>query len=267
MNRMYFLDVTCSGLGISVELNDIALVNELTGESIRETQPVNNWLRSEANTLTVKLTPALPEPNEPLVFGEQSASVVLFISELGAQTIQVGKVLSSFSWPLTATDTEVTFVLPYEFSERTDELVPMPCNMVLWNKTSPIAALSSQDKKNIYDCVKHLSSLIMSKHTIEAFQFMGLKYQDQALADNKPISRLQAAAIEMWEHMASMPGLELQEIAPDELRYDLVGHSHLVNVTRLDGAPAVLFEDHEDEMYFGLPLMFGLVEGKWRVVR
>jgi hypothetical protein len=274
MKEMYFLQVATSGLGISVELNNIPVVTELTGEGISETQPVNTWLRRTANTLTVKLSHAVPEPEdeddedyEPFVLGEPAVEVILFINEPNAETIKVGKVLASFTWPILSTETEVELVIPYQHSETVEQVVPMPSSMVLWNKTSAIAVLSPQDKNYIYESVKHLGALISSKRSTEAFKFMGVKYQDLALADNKPVARLQEAAIEMWEHMANMPGVELQAIAADELNYDLVGHSHLVNVTRLDGAPPVLFEEPEDEMYFGVPLMFGKVEGKWVIVR
>lgn len=263
MKDNFYLQVSASGVGIVVELNGVPLVSELDGEGYQETQPVNMWLRKSANTLKVSLLPPVPDEEDPQPIGEQLVEVSLFLNARGAQSIQIEKMLSVFTWPLV----DLPSVIPYKSKDVIRDLIATPSSMTLWSQTKAIKALSPRDEQFMFDSIKHLSSLLVAKKFQEAFKFMGLKFNDDALTSAKPVLQIRDAVIEMWDHMVSMEGVELQLHALKDLKFEVLGDGHLVEVTRLDGAPAILFEDIEEEIMYGIPLYFGFVNEQWRILR
>lgn len=270
MKDNYYLEVSVSGLGIVIELNGVPIVKELNGEGYQEALPVNSWLRKSVNTLSVSLLPPVPYEDEdededeyPQPIGEQVAIVKLFLNQAGSQSIEVAKVLSVFTWPLL----DIPSLVPYQFKDVIREPIVMPSGMTLWNQTKVINTLSPRDRQFMFESIQHFSSLLLAKNYDQAFKFMGLKFNDQALTSIHPASELKAAVVEMWEHLLSMEEVKLQTVGLQDLKFEVVGDGHLVEVTRIDGAPAIMFEDVDEEMMYGIPLYFGMVNEQWRILR
>jgi len=263
MKDNYYLEVSASGVGIVVELNGVPVVKEFDGEGYQEALPVNAWLRKSANTLKVSLLPPVPDEEDPQPIGEQVVMVKLFLNQAGAQSIEVAKVLSVFTWPLL----DIPSLIPYQFQDVIREPIATPSAMTLWNQTKAVNTLSPRDHQFMFESIQHFSSLLLAKNYDQAFKFMGLKFNDQALTSIHPASELKAAVVEMWEHLLSMEEVKLQKVGLQDLKFEVVGDGHLVEVTRIDGAPAILFEDVDEEMMYGIPLYFGMVNEQWRILR
>ena len=101
----------------------------------------------------------------------------------------------------------------------------------------------------------------------EAFKFLRLKYQDEAILESKPLNQIESAVKELWQFMTSIQGLKLHSVSIDDLDFSIVGRQHIVQVSRKDGAPAILFEDTDEEVFYGIPLFFANINKQWIVIR
>lgn len=260
MKEKYFLQVKADGVGISVNLNGVPLIDEPEGLGIQETIPINYWLMHKDNSLNVTLT-------HPEVVTEENkfeeAQVILFVHDQSSDSPKIAKQIAILEWPLPG----VKRVYPYNWSTKIAETIPLTLGSLLWYKTSAIMAVDQVAKSSIYNLIRHISELIRQRNFDDAFKFLRLKYQDEALLENKSVDQVELAVKELWEFMTSLQGLKLQNISIEDLDFSIVGRQHLVQVSRKDGAPPILFEDTEDEVFYGVPLFFANINNQWIAIR
>ncbi|GAA6172873.1 hypothetical protein NBRC116592_25430 [Colwellia sp. KU-HH00111] len=260
MKEKYFLQVKANGLGIKVYLNGVPLVEEPEGFGIQETIPVNYWLMHKENSLHVQLT-------HPEVVSEENqteeAQVILFVHDQSSDSPKIAKEIAIFEWPLT--DVKQTF--PYNWSIKIDKIIPLTLGSLLWYKTSAIQTVDESAKLSIYNLIRHVPDLIRNRNFDEAFKFLRLKYQDEAILESKPLNQIESAVKELWQFMTSIQGLKLHSVSIDDLDFSIVGRQHIVQVSRKDGAPAILFEDTDEEVFYGIPLFFANINKQWIVIR
>jgi len=267
MIDIYFLKVSATGLGILIQLNGVPVVVEPEGFGFEETMPVNQWLKSDNNTLQVSLIRPEPDAEDEADSGgtgePEEAQVSLFLHQQGADAPTPALVLAELNWPSAG----VTPTYPHDWSQPLTGPLNVPPGMSLWNRTVPIGGIDTHAQQSMHQIAVNVAKLLSQKNLEEAFRFMGIKYQDEAIAEGKPPERIKAAVIELWEYMVSIPDIRLEEMAIDMFDFDLVGEQHLVKMARKDGMPAILFEDAEDETVFGIPLYFSKIGDQWVIIR
>lgn len=267
MIDLYFLKVSASGLTVLVHLNGVPVVVDQDGFGIEQTLPVNQWLRPDQNTLSITLDLPSPDPDdedaEEIGDMPQTAQVSLFLHQQGASSPTPAVTLAQFDWPIAGQRP----AYPHTWSQPLEGPVNVPPGMTLWNRTKPVSSVDAQARNAIYGLATTVAKLLREQRLDEAFQYLSLRYRDEAIAEGKPPEQIKTAVIEMWQVMVGIPDIGLAEMPIDAFEFNLVGDQHVVEMVRKDGMPAILFEDEEDETIYGIPLYFSVVDNQWVIIR
>lgn len=267
MIDLYFLKVSASGLTVLVHLNGVPVVVDQEGFGIDQTLPVNQWLRPDQNALSITLDLPSPDPDDEdadeVANMPQSVQVSLFLHQQGASSPTPAVTLAEFTWP----EAKVTPKYPHTWSQPLTGPVTVPPGMALWSRTQPVSSVDAQVVNAIHGIATTVAKLLREQRLDEAFQYLSVRYRDEAIAEGKPPEQIKSAVLEMWQVMVGIPDIGLAEMPIDAFDFNLVGDQHVVEMVRKDGMPAILFEDEEDETIYGIPLFFSRIDNQWVIIR
>jgi hypothetical protein len=268
MTDSYFLQVDAGQLSIAVYLNGISMLVEGRGLGIHETQPVNLWLKPSNNVLQVMLTqPEIQRVKSPTDSSVESQSekvdINLFLHDKAKNIPTILKSLAHFQWPLAG----VSSVYPYRWSYPIAAQISGLPTSLLWGYAAHTENLSPVDRQAMTSIIFSLAGLLQQKRLEEAFQIMRFRYQDEAVAEGKPIARIKSAVLELWEVMLGNDSLEYLPVPNEQLLFAVVGEKNIVRVSKENGSPAIEFIDRSAKNTYGIPIYFASINGQWIIIR
>jgi len=235
-----------------ISINGVPFIKNLDNDGFITTEPVNLWLKNGKNTLAYTIhsddgnTGYSPQVNA-LVFTHDNTQ------ELPTPLNNLASISYSHSeentYPLTKT---VEFNLNEKINTR------------LWDEAENITALSQQDKNEMMAIANSLASYVLSDIK-KAIDLQAYKIKEDALSEGKTIERLTDAATKSYEWLGSQKDLQIDNIDPSEINFNICGGGQLVNMMRSNNEDAIILES--DDMYFDIGLYFSKIQGKWTIVR
>ncbi len=265
MLQQFFLHVDTTGLAVEIRLNGIPLVKDAEGSGFQETQPVNIWLKTGDNSLSVHLSaPETSKTEAPLEPTGTSAQVRLFRHRKGSAAPDPAEVLVNFSW---SPDNNNPGVTSHEWQETVDIPQESLPKSILWSQAQSISSISEQDKQGMFKSLNALATALNQNRFEDAFLMMQSRYQDEASSNEKPLERVKSAVLELWTMMRSEPGLNMDLPKFDELRFEVIGQDNLVHIHWPDHEAPIMFSDNENEIGYGIVLYFASIDGKWIIAR
>lgn len=247
----YYLSVRASHVSALIRVNDIPLIEDTAEAGLATTEPVHGWLMSGENTLGIELRPASDSGTEP------SVEIKLYLHEPQAEIPTPKTVLAEFHYPNPKATLPLKQTLAFNVTE------PLPTR--LWAEAETLAELSDDDKTHIIALANRLQNSLLNQNIDEALRLQDYKIKDDALAEGKPVERLQEGARSGLQWMAEQGELSGAPLDNASAVFELCANNRLVYVSRNDGEEAVTLTS--EELLFDVPVYAARIKGEWLIVR
>ncbi|GIW72596.1 MAG: hypothetical protein KatS3mg102_2138 [Planctomycetota bacterium] len=256
MTELFYLRVESAGVAMRAGLDDAPLAWDLSGEGLYLPRPINQWLRSGTNALTV-LVSAPTDPELAAVGARLRAEV--FLHDSASPTPRPARVLARFRWP------QEGLAESYPYAARIAFELPQAPPVRLWAEAEPIAALGPQDRGAILEQTRALASAIAERRYEQAWRLVAYRYEEEARASGLELARLREQVLQQYAMIAEQPGCRLLALPEEDLELELVAGRRLVLVSRRRHPEAIAFEDALGAWRIGV--YFARLGGHWVIAR
>jgi len=250
----YYLSVKTRDVKSAIKINGAPLIQDIEGEGIITSEPVNTWLTVGKNTLSIEMN-LLNEKSSP------SVEVQLFLHDPSSPTPAPKKILAEFYYP--PRDNKQKEKLPYSelilFDFRND------VGTNLWKEADKLSNILENDKKEIIQLINNLEQSLLNKDIISAINIQKYKILDDALSEKKPFEQLENATKKSYEWLNKQTGLISNNITLENSAFAVCCNNMVVFVSRINGDDAIQLES--DDLYFDIAIYVSKIKGKWVIVR
>lgn len=254
---MYYLEIKTFGLVAEVDVNQVTLVGDETGEGLRTTRTVGEWIRPGTNEIAGRLQ----WPEGVREGGDSDAQIqVQFCLADPSGGFGPATVLAEFSW--SAAESEAG-TLPEMWCQKF-EISDAP-ELRLWSEAQRIVELTSEDKNNIVALVESYRLALIEGRSEDAYQLSAIKYEDEAQANGNDLAESREVALEQLGWLDSQSGVESDPVCLDTAEFVLCGDQLVVQVARPLSPDA--FEVRVDAMNASVRAYVARLGDAWAIVR
>ncbi len=254
--RHYFLDISSIGVQADIGLNDVPIVTDGKGAGVRTILPVNEWIWSGQNHLTVQVAWPGNKPHAP---GLAELKVSLFEADPKSDFPEPMKVHAEAVWPL-PTEPEL---YPHRFA------VPMNIEFApptrLWAEAEPIGKVTDEHKAEIIALVEQLRAALMDRNAKAALKLLTYRYQDEARAYGTTAEGLLANVAKQYEIMWAEPSPKSAPLDPEAASFIVGSSKKILKVAGPNFKEALVIQTQEAE--YQIPIFAARVSGRWLIAR
>ena len=261
MPEQHYISVKSSNLAIRAGLNGMPIVSDRGGTGIVITEPVNVWLKPDANTLSVWLSGSPGQPG----LGVGSAEVSVFVHDPREELPTPALVLATFSWPPEASPgDQAVFVSDEPLMTQPRETPPLR----LWSEAPQLAEPTQAERDEMLALVEDLREAAAEQDTEGILRLLRYRYQEEAAAEGRPVIRIEENVTSLWNWLFGLEGrMETIALPPVQARFEMVADHRAVLITREDGTDALLIEKPQAELGFGVRIVMARILDNWTIVR
>lgn len=235
-----------------ISINGVPFIKNLDTDGLVTTEPVNLWLRNGENTISYSIY-----PHEESTGYSPKLSASIFLHDDKQEMPTPLKILATIEH---TSDPEVK----YPFTKSIKFNINNKIFTKLWDDAETINSINSQDKAQMIQLANKLANSVLN-NTKQAVDLQLYKIQEDALSEGKTVDRLKEVAAKSYEWLQKQENLKIDEIDPDEIKFNICGSGQLINMTRKNNEDAIIIES--EDMYFDIGLYFARIKGNWTIVR
>jgi hypothetical protein len=265
MTTRYVLRVKASNLRCELRVNDVPVGLFAPGEAEGGAEvPVNEFLLAGGNTLGA-VVHAHPRPSRVLQAWDSQPGVTLGApASFQAELVREDNAAPSPGFqPLRLHWQGPAVAVPQALGQAFSAAVPTPA--WAWSQATELPAdgLAAAGA-----ALQKLAAVLQQKDldTVERLMAVKLGEITQGAYGVDP-GPLRAAFRRGLQRCFTEPGWSLLPLGPDDLDLRLVARRRLVECLRPDGRHALTYSKEGSRQTFFLPVMLGLWQGRWQILR
>lgn len=254
--RYYFLDITTVGVSADIGLNGVPILTDGKGVGVRTILPVNEWLWSGENFLTIHLAWPEQKPHEP---GEAEVKVSLFEADPNTDMPEPHVVHAEVVWPQPA----IPELYPHVFKMPAQIKLAPPAQ--LWAEAEVVEKLNDGHKQEILTLVEQLRQALMNRNAEAALKLLAYRYQDEARAYGANAEVVLGNVAKQYEIMWSEPTPRSAPLDPDAVTFIQGAGNKLLKVAGPNFNDAVVINTEAAE--YQIQVYAAKIGGQWRIAR
>lgn len=252
---LYVLSCDGAGLVISIQLNEIPLLEIAAYEPLRSTERITHWAVSGVNTLAIELRSLPANPGNPVDPPPPRFNLQITRTMRGGDPAAAQE-LYSFHWPGPA-------LRPLPMREQSAlNLTGLPT----WSWASaPAGPIGPADRIEIANRVVQLVERLTARDADGAVALQAVLLDEQGIAANLPSGDMRRRYAEFLRQRMAPESWAVRPIRAADIDLRALGGGRLQRARRAGGGPAI--ETKSAEGAYTAEPMLAKVNGRWEIVR
>ena len=197
MPDFFILDVKSTGIGARIGLDRAPLATDYNGAGQKIARQVNEWILPKGNQLTIFL---YAPPGFTVKPEKVAVSASVYINAPGQDTPTPGRVLATFTWPISAVPQHYPFISAIPIA------IPDPPPANLWSEAEKIEELSPADRETILKRIDAFRGMLVPYTSGQAlYDLTKYKFDDLARANGGSLDRQRETAVRQYDIFNASP--------------------------------------------------------------